>query len=92
MRVLIWFARFLIGVVVLIVTLYFVISLGVTYFKLTGQIVEGKRMFFEMYTPTWAGLLTFQAISIAILTVALFLRAKLPRRTSGSKQSGASAT
>ena len=57
MRVLIWFARFLIGVVVLIVTLYFVISLGVTYFKLTGRIVEGRRMFFEMHTPTWAGLL-----------------------------------
>lgn len=77
MRFLIWLARFLIGVVVLMVTLYFVISLGVTYFKLTGRIVEGERMFYEMHTPTWAGLLIFQAICVAILTVAFFLRAKL---------------
>ncbi len=87
-----WFARFVIGVIVLIVTLYFVISLAVTYFKLTGRIVEGQRMYLEMYTPTWAGLLTFQAVCVVILAIALFLRAKLPRRTSESQRSGASAT
>jgi hypothetical protein len=75
-----WLARFVIGLVVLIVTLYFVISLAVTYFKLTGRIVEGQRMFWEMYTPTWAGLLAFQAVCVAILAVALFLRARLPKR------------
>ncbi len=92
MNVLTRLARFLISVVVLIVTLYFVISLSVTYFKLTGRIIEGQPMYFEMNTPTWANLLTFQAVCVAIVAVALFLRTKLSRRTNESQQSGASAT
>jgi hypothetical protein len=91
MRVLTWFARFAIGIVVLIVTLYFVISLSVTYFKLTGRIVEGQRMYLDLYTPTWPGLLTFQAGCVAILVVALYLRSKLPKHKNG-QQSDASAT
>ena len=82
LKVLNWLARFVIGVVVLIVTLYFVISLAVAYFKLTGRIVEGQRMYLDMYTPTWAGLLIFQAVCVVILAVGLFLRAKLSRRQS----------
>ena len=75
-----WLARFVIGVVVLIVTLYFAVSLSVTYLKLTGRIIEGQRMYLDMETPTWAGLLAFQAICVAIFAGALYLRAKLPKR------------
>jgi hypothetical protein len=78
-RLLTWLARFVIGTVVSIVTLYFVISLAVAYFKLTGRIVEGQRMYLDMYTPTWAGLLEFQAACVAILVVSLFLRSRLPK-------------
>ena len=34
-------------------------------------------MYLDMYTPTWAGLLTFQGVCVVILAVALYLRAKL---------------
>jgi len=84
-----WFARFVIGVVVLIVTLYFVISLSVTYFKLTGRIVEGQRMYLDLYTPSWPGLLTFQAVCVAILVIALYLRSKLPKPKSGQQSDSA---
>jgi hypothetical protein len=80
MRFLNWLARFVIGAVVLIVTLYFVFSVCVAYFKFTGRIVAGQRMLFDMHTPSWTGLLTFQAVCIAIVGVALFFRSRLLAR------------
>lgn len=53
-------AGFLIGAVILIVSFYFVISLCITYFKLTGQVVEGTPMYFDLYTPKWGPLLAAQ--------------------------------
>lgn len=72
-----WFANFIIGAIVLFVGLYFVISLCVAFFKITGQVAEGQSMFFDMQTPTWAGLLAFQMVSLAILGLCFFIRGKL---------------
>ena len=77
MKVAIWFANFAVGAVILIVGCYFVASLTVAYLKLTGQAIEGERMFHDFRTPSWMGLLAFQAISIAILWGGFFLRGKL---------------
>lgn len=77
MRLAIWLANFVIGAVIFIVSSYFVISLIVTYLKLTGQALEGERMFFDFRTPTWGGLLTVQAICVAILGAGFYLRKKL---------------
>lgn len=67
------FGRLALGAIILFVSLYFAISLGVAFFKLSGAIIEGQPMYFELDTPTWPQLFVFQAISMAILGVALFL-------------------
>ena len=72
-----WLANLMIGAIILLVTPYFVISLCVAFFKLTGWVTEGQPMYFDLKTPTWAGLLIFQAACVAILCVGFFLRRKL---------------
>jgi len=74
-----WLADKAVSLVIIIVTLYFVMSLGVTWFKLTGQIVEGERMYFDLMTPGWAGLITFQAICAALIAAGFYLRRLLRR-------------
>jgi hypothetical protein len=70
-------ASFAIGALVLVVTLYFVISLFVAYFKVTGVIAEGQKIYFDLMTPTWPAILAFQAGCVAILWGGFFLRRKL---------------
>jgi len=77
MKVAAWLANFAVSSVIFIVGLYFTISLCVAYFKLSGQISEGQQMYFDLQTPTWTGLLIFQAASATIIGVALVLRRKL---------------
>lgn len=72
-----WLANFAISAVILFVGLYFVISLCVAFFKLSGQITEGQPMYFDLQTPTWGDLLMFQAACVAIITLGFFLRRKL---------------
>jgi hypothetical protein len=72
-----WLANVAIGFIILIATPYFVISLCVAFFKLSGQLAEGQRMYFDFYTPTWAGLLIFQAACVAIIGAGFFFRRKL---------------
>ena len=75
-----WLANFAINAVILFVGLYFVISLCVAFFKLSGQITEGQPMYFDLQTPTWGGLLMFQAACVAIIALGFFLRRKLRRQ------------
>jgi len=70
-------ANLVLGAIILLVSLYFVISLCVAFFKLSGRIVENRPMYFEMPTPTWASLFIFQAACVAILAAGFFLRRKL---------------
>lgn len=72
-----WVANFIVGAIVLFVGLYFVISLCIAFFKITGQLVEGQPMFFDAQTPTWTGLIIFQIVSVTILGICFFLRGKL---------------
>ena len=69
-----WLANFAIGVVVVVVTLVFVESLSIAYFKFTGQITEGQPTYFELRTPTWEGLILFQAACVAVVATALVFR------------------
>ncbi len=77
MKIAKWLANFVIGAVMLFVTPYFVISLCVAFFKLTGWVTEGQPMYFDLKTPTWTGLLIFQAACAAIMGVGFFLRRRL---------------
>lgn len=77
MRVAKWLANFAISAIILLVSFYFVISLCVAFFKLTGQITEGQEMFFDLQTPMWTGLLYFQAVCVSIIGLGFFLRRKL---------------
>ncbi|MDQ3024912.1 MAG: hypothetical protein M3R58_00190 [Pseudomonadota bacterium] len=89
MKIAIWLASFVVGTVIFIVSCYFVISLVVAYLKVTGA-VEGERMFHDFRTPSWIGLLAFQAVCAAVLGVDFFLRAKLQkRRISNNSHQGA---
>jgi len=85
MKIARWIASFFIGAIVLVVSLYFVISLCVAFFKITGRIVEGQPMFFELRTPAWTGLLIFQAVCLAVLGICFFLRSKLRGRNEQSQ-------
>jgi len=77
MKVIRWLANAAISTIVLIVTLYLVISVCVAFFKLSGQLIEGLRMFFDLRTPAWSGLLTFQAVCGAVIALGFILRRKL---------------
>jgi hypothetical protein len=77
MKVAKWMANFVISSIILFVSMYFVISLCVAFFKLTGQVTEGQQMYFDLQTPTWTGLLIFQAACVAIIGLGFFLRRKL---------------
>lgn len=68
------FVRFVLGAIILFVSLYFVVSLCVAFFKLSGAITEGQPMYFELETPSWPELFMFQAACLAILSLAFFLR------------------
>ncbi len=71
------FARLSLGAIILLASLYVSISLGVAFFKLSGAIVEGQPMYFELETPTWSELFVFQVVSMAILGLAAILRSRL---------------
>jgi len=72
-----WLANIMICAIMLLVNVYFIISLCVTYFKLTGQLKEGQPMLFEFRTPMWTTLLEFQIVCVAILGGGFFLRRML---------------
>jgi len=73
MRLIRWLVNFLAGTIIAFVTFYFVISICILFFKLTGLVSDGP-MYFEMQTPTYAGLFQFQAICIAIISACFAAR------------------
>jgi len=73
MRLIKWIVNFLAATIIVFVSLYLVISVCILFFKLTGQLSEGP-MFFDMQTPTYIGLLLFQAISFVIIFACFFVR------------------
>ncbi len=73
-------ASMAVNAVILMVTPWFVIALCVAWFKLSGRIVEGLPMFYEVKTPHWPGLLMFLAACAAILGLAFYLRSVLRRQ------------
>lgn len=83
-----WLASFVIGAVILFVSFYFVISLCITYFKVTGRLVEGAPMYFDLRTPNWGPLLAAQALCVAILGVGFFLRSKLRGKHASPREPG----
>jgi hypothetical protein len=74
MRIIWRILGFILSATIAFTTLYFVISLCVLLFLLTGQLTQGGVMFFEMRTPTYAKLLTFQVICTAVILACLALR------------------
>ena len=72
-------SMFLLGAMILPVTYIFAVSLCITYFKLTGQIVEGERIYFDLRAPSWRGLLGSQAVCAAILGLGILIRDKVQK-------------
>ncbi len=73
-----WLADFTIGCIIFFASVYFVLSLVVMYFKLTG-FAEGQPLYFDLVMPPWTGLLIFQFICVVFLCVGFLLRHKLHR-------------
>lgn len=73
MQLIRWLVNFIAGAIIAFVGLYFVISLAILFFKLSGQVSDGP-MFFDFKTPTYGGLLLFQGISIAIIAACFAVR------------------
>jgi hypothetical protein len=76
MNALRWLANFLVGAFILVASLYLVISIGIAYYKLTGRITDG-RLYEDLRTPGWAGLVLFQAVCTAIIAAGFWLRRTL---------------
>jgi UDP-N-acetylmuramyl pentapeptide phosphotransferase/UDP-N-acetylglucosamine-1-phosphate transferase len=75
-----YLANLAIGAVLMVVGLCFVVSLCVLFFKLNGQLAEGEPMYMDLATPTWGGLLLFQAGCAVVLAACILLRRALARR------------
>ena len=73
MRLIRWLVNFLAGTIVAFVCFYFVISICILLFKLTGLVSDGP-MYLDLQTPTYAGLFKFQAISMAIISACFTVR------------------
>jgi hypothetical protein len=56
------------------------VSFAISFFIVTDQLTVGQPMYHEMVTPSLAGLLLNQAISIAILMVCILIRAKVGKK------------
>lgn len=73
MQLIRWLVNFVAGAIATVVSLYLVIAICILFFKLTGRLSDGP-MYFEMQTPSYAGLFLFQAICIAIISVCFAAR------------------
>lgn len=79
------FARFALTLLFALVLLYFVISVCIVLFKLTGVLVDGP-MYFDFKTPSYVSLSLFQLACVPVLLGAAWLRSKLlPRRLGGNE-------
>lgn len=77
MKVAKWIANFIISTIILLVTLYLVISICVGYLMMTNVITVGQPMYFDLQTPSWGNLLIFQSICVVILVCGFFSRHRL---------------
>jgi hypothetical protein len=73
MRLIRWLINFLAATIAAFVCPYFVISICIVFFKLTGLVSDGP-MYLDLQTPTYAGLFKFQAISMAIISACFAVR------------------
>jgi hypothetical protein len=79
MRLIRWLVNFLAATVAAFVSFYFVISICILFFRLTGLLSDGP-MYRDLQTPTYAGLFKFQAICMAIISACLALRIRLGQK------------
>jgi len=73
MQLIRWLVNFLAATTVSLISFYFVISICILFFKLTGLVSDGP-MYFDLQTPSYAGLFKFQAISIGIISACFAVR------------------
>jgi hypothetical protein len=73
MRLIRWLINFLAGTIAAVISFYFVISICILFFKLTGLVSDGP-MYFDLQTPNYAGLFKFQAISMGIISACFAVR------------------
>ena len=75
-----WIINFICATIIIFVGLYFVVSVAISFFVLSGQLTVSQPMYHEMVTPSLISLLFYQATSIAILTVCVLIRAKVGKK------------
>jgi len=80
MKVIRWIINFVCGSVAAITFFYFITSLTITVFILTGMFTVGEPMFIDLNTPSLLGLLKFQILSAAIISLCILARAKFGKK------------
>ena len=75
-----WVINFICATTIIFVGLYFVVSVAISVFILSGQLTTGQPMYSEMLTPSLVSLLMYQATSAAILIVCILIRAKVGKK------------
>lgn len=72
MKILKAFTRFLISSIVLLSTLYAVLTACIVFLKLSGTLAEGRPMYIDMEVPTWTELIIVEAVCLAVVGTGLF--------------------
>lgn len=70
------FLRLVVSLLFAVVFAYFVVSVCIGLFKVTGVLTDGP-MYFEFHTPSYAALFLFQAACVPVLLSTAWLRGRL---------------
>lgn len=83
--------RFLISSIVLISTLYAVLTACIVFLKLSGTLAEDRPMYIDMEVPTWTELIIVESVCLAVVGAGLFGLRHLKQQSGNvSRNSGAS--
>ena len=80
MKIVRWIINSICATIIIFVGLYFVISVAISIFILSGKLTVGQPMYSEMVTPSLLSLFIYQATSTAILIVCVLIRAKVGKK------------
>ena len=75
-----WIINFICATILIFVGLYFVVSVAISFFILSGQLTVDQPMYHEMVTPSLVSLFLFQATSIVIFIGCILIRAKVGKK------------
>ncbi len=80
MKTIRWLVNVGCAITIVMVFLYFSISLAILAFIVMGDLTPGQPMYFDANTPTLWQVMAFQLICMAIMASGFFLRSKIGQK------------